>query len=59
MRIFLARLVQDDRRPDIVEFVLLVAVIALAVAAAIPPVAHAIAGIFTQTMNCVQSGSCS
>ena len=59
MRIFLSRLVQDAGGQDLVEYVLLVALIGLAVAAAIPQAAQAIAGIFTETINCVQAGSCS
>jgi Flp pilus assembly pilin Flp len=46
MRTFIARFVRDDEGQDLVEYVLLIAVIGLAVAALIPPVAQAIVGVF-------------
>lgn len=42
----LVRLVREDEGQDMVEYVLLVALIALAVAAVFPPVVAAITGVF-------------
>ena len=47
MRKFIARLLRDDEGQDLVEYVLLVSLIALAVAAAFPPVTAAITAVFT------------
>jgi Flp pilus assembly pilin Flp len=47
MKKLLMRLVREDEGQDMVEYVLLVALIALAVAAAFPPVVTAITGVFT------------
>jgi Flp pilus assembly pilin Flp len=47
MRTFFARLLRDDEGQDLVEYVLLVSLIALAVAAAFPPVTNAITAVFT------------
>jgi Flp pilus assembly pilin Flp len=41
------RLLREDDGQDMVEYVLLVSLIALAVAAAFPPVVAAIQGVFT------------
>jgi pilus assembly protein Flp/PilA len=47
MRTLMARLLRDDEGQDLVEYVLLVSLIALAVAAAFPPVTNAITAVFT------------
>lgn len=47
MRKFITRFVRDDEGQDLVEYVLLISLIALAVAAAFPPVTAAITGVFT------------
>jgi pilus assembly protein Flp/PilA len=44
----LTRLLRDDEGQDLVEYVLLVSLIALAVAAAFPPVTNAITAVFTR-----------
>ena len=46
MRELIARLVRDDEGQDLVEYVLLVALIGLAVATAFPAVVTAIQGVF-------------
>ena len=43
----LRRLLRDDEGQDLVEYVLLISLIALAVAAAFPPVTAAITQVFT------------
>ena len=46
MRTLMARLLKDDEGQDLVEYVLLISLIALAVATAFPPVRDAITGVF-------------
>jgi Flp pilus assembly pilin Flp len=46
MRTFITRLVRDDEGQDLVEYVLLVSLIALAVAIAFPPLTGAITQVF-------------
>jgi len=46
MRTLMARLLRDDEGQDLVEYVLLVSLIALAVAATFPFVTQAITGVF-------------
>jgi pilus assembly protein Flp/PilA len=46
MRTFIARLLRDEEGQDLVEYVLLVALIALAVSAGFPAVVTAIRGVF-------------
>ena len=48
MRTLMARLLRDDEGQDLVEYVLLVSLIALAVAAAFPPVTNAITAVFNR-----------
>lgn len=43
----IGRLFREEDGQDLVEYVLLVALIALAVATAFPPLAQAITGVFT------------
>jgi Flp pilus assembly pilin Flp len=47
MRKLITRLLRDEEGQDLVEYVLLISLIALAVAAAFPPVTAAITGVFT------------
>lgn len=47
MRKLITRFLREDDGQDLVEYVLLVSLIALAVAAAFPPVTAAITGVFT------------
>jgi Flp pilus assembly pilin Flp len=51
MRNVLLRLLRDDDGQDMVEYVLLVSLIALAVAAAFPPVIGAITSVFSQVQT--------
>jgi Flp pilus assembly pilin Flp len=48
MRKLIAELLRDDSGQDLVEYVLLVSLIGLAVAAAFPPVITAITNVFTR-----------
>lgn len=56
MRKLIARLLRDDEGQDLVEYVLLVSLIALAVAAAFPPVTTAITGVFNSVATAVGGG---
>jgi Flp pilus assembly pilin Flp len=47
MLILAKRLFRDEEGQDLVEYVLLISLIGLAVAAAFPPVTAAITGVFT------------
>jgi Flp pilus assembly pilin Flp len=51
MRTFIKRFLRDDDGQDLVEYVLLVSLIALAVAAAFPPVTTAISAVFTRVQT--------
>jgi Flp pilus assembly pilin Flp len=51
------RLWREEEGQDLIEYVLLVALIALLVAAAFPNFANAIAGVFTKATNCVSAPS--
>lgn len=56
MRKLIARFLRDDEGQDLVEYVLLVSLIALAVAAAFPPVTTAITGVFNSVATAVGGG---
>ena len=56
MRNSLTRLLRDDEGQDLVEYVLLVSLIALAVAAAFPPVTDAITAVFTRVRTSLGGG---
>jgi len=56
MRKFIARLLRDDEGQDLVEYVLLVSLIALAVAAAFPPVTTAITSVFNSVSTTLGGG---
>jgi Flp pilus assembly pilin Flp len=56
MRIFVTRLLRDDEGQDLVEYVLLISLIGLAVAAAFPPVTAAITGVFTAVQTRLGGG---
>ena len=56
MRMLMSRLLRDDEGQDLVEYVLLVSLIALAVAAAFPPVTSAITAVFTNVGNALGGG---
>jgi Flp pilus assembly pilin Flp len=57
MRKLIARFLRDDEGQDLVEYVLLVSLIALAVAAAFPPVTTAITGVFNSVAATVSGGA--
>jgi Flp pilus assembly pilin Flp len=57
MRTLMTRLLRDDEGQDLVEYVLLVSLIALAVAAAFPPVITAITGVFTRVQTSLGGGA--
>jgi len=51
MRNLITRLLRDDEGQDLVEYVLLISLIALAVATAFPPVRDAIIGVFDRVSD--------
>lgn len=53
---FIVRLRRDDEGQDLVEYVLLIALIALAVAAAFPPVTAAITTVFQNVSAAIGGG---
>ena len=55
MKNFMLRLWKEEEGQDLIEYVLLVALIALLVAATFPALAAAITAVFTKAMNCVAS----
>jgi Flp pilus assembly pilin Flp len=57
MRSLITRLLRDDEGQDLVEYVLLVSLIALAVAAAFPPVTNAIIGVFNAVGTTIGAGA--
>jgi len=57
MKTALTRLWKDVEGQDLIEYVLLVALIALLVAAGFPALATAITGKFNNVMNCVNAPS--
>lgn len=52
----LKRLWKEDEGQDLIEYALLVALIALAVAAIFPALATAINGVYTKATDCMTSG---
>jgi Flp pilus assembly pilin Flp len=57
MKHLLMRLWNEGEGQDLIEYVLLVALIALLVAASFPALASAMANQFTKVMNCVNAPS--
>jgi Flp pilus assembly pilin Flp len=57
MRNLIARFLRDEEGQDLVEYVLLVSLIALAVAAAFPPITTAISNLFRRTADCVNGST--
>jgi len=53
----LTKLWREEEGQDLVEYVLLVALVALLVAAAFPPIVGAITGVFTKATNCLNTGT--
>jgi len=58
MKNILKRLWKEEDAQDLIEYVLLVALVALATAAAFPPVVTAIQGVFTKAGTCLGGGAC-
>jgi Flp pilus assembly pilin Flp len=58
MRKLMARFLRDEEGQDLVEYVLLISLIALAVAAAFPAVRDAMLAIFGRATNCISTGNC-
>jgi pilus assembly protein Flp/PilA len=56
MRKLITRFLRDEEGQDLVEYVLLVSLIALAVAAAFPPVTSAITGVFNNVATRLGGG---
>ena len=56
MKNFIARFLRDDEGQDLVEYVLLISLIGLAVAAAFPPVTSAITAVFTNVSTRLGGG---
>jgi pilus assembly protein Flp/PilA len=56
MRNLITRLLRDDEGQDLVEYVLLISLIALAVATAFPPVRDAIIGVFDNVSDALGGG---
>jgi Flp pilus assembly pilin Flp len=58
MKNIMNRLWKDEGGQDLIEYVLLVALIALVTASAFPPIATAIKAVFTNTGTCLAGGAC-
>jgi Flp pilus assembly pilin Flp len=57
MKNILMRLWEEEDGQDLIEYVLLVALVALATAAAFPPIVIAISGVFTKAGTCLTTGT--
>ena len=57
MKNILKRLWKEEEGQDLIEYVLLIALIALATATAFPNVAKAIQGVFTNANTCLSSAT--
>jgi len=57
MKNIMTRLWKEEEGQDLVEYVLLVALIALLVAATFPPVVGAITGVLTKATTCLNTGA--
>lgn len=58
MKNILKRLWKEEEGQDIIEYALLLALIALAAAAAFPPIGTRINAIFTQAQTCLSPAGC-
>jgi Flp pilus assembly pilin Flp len=58
MKNILNRLWREEEGQDLIEYVLLIALIALASAAAFPPLAAALTNVFNKAATCVAGGAC-
>ena len=57
MKNFMMRLWKEEEGQDLIEYVLLVALIALLVAATFPTLSTAIAAVFTKATDCLNTGT--
>ena len=57
MKNFMTRLWKEEEGQDLIEYVLLVALIALLVAATFPAISGAINGIFSKATTCLNTGT--
>jgi Flp pilus assembly pilin Flp len=58
MKNIMKRLWKEEGGQDLIEYVLLVALVALATAAAFPPIVIAIRAVFTNAGTCLGGGAC-
>jgi Flp pilus assembly pilin Flp len=58
MKSIMKRLWKEEDGQDLIEYVLLIALVALATAAAFPPIVTAIGGVFTKAGTCLGGGAC-
>ena len=58
MKTLLVRLWKEEDGQDLIEYAMLVALIALVVAAAFPPLATAITTVYTNAEACMNGGAC-
>jgi Flp pilus assembly pilin Flp len=58
MKNIMKRLWKEEEGQDLIEYALLVALIALGMAAAFPPFVTTLEGIFTAAGTCLTGGSC-
>jgi pilus assembly protein Flp/PilA len=58
MKNILKRLWKEQEGQDLIEYVLLIALVGLATAAAFPPIVAAISGVFTKAGTCLTGGAC-
>ncbi|HEV2523256.1 MAG TPA: hypothetical protein VGT24_12815 [Candidatus Acidoferrales bacterium] len=58
MKSILKRLWKEEEGQDLIEYALLVALIALTAAAAFPPIATSLSTVFTKASTCLTGGAC-
>jgi Flp pilus assembly pilin Flp len=59
MKNHMKRLWKEEEGQDLIEYVLLIALVGLATAAAFPPIVGAISGVFTKAAGCLAgTGAC-
>ena len=58
MKKFMVRLWKEEEGQDLIEYVLLVALIGLATAAVFPAIAGAITGVLNNAITCLGGGAC-
>jgi len=58
MKNIMMRLWKEEEGQDLIEYVLLVALVALAVAAAFPAIVTAIDGVFSSAETCLTTKAC-